>query len=137
VVAAAAKVIGATAGAGSVVELDGVELDGVGVGVLVGSALGVGVAVAVLVVAVVATGVGVGVAVVSAVAGPATAASDRPAVRATAATAASTLLIMFGFSLGEGFFGYAPKGNVRRRGGRRQVAGGTTMLDNRVGSPTG
>jgi hypothetical protein len=52
----------------------------------------------------------------SAAAGPATEASERPAVRVMAASAASIFFMGFGFSLGEGFVGYAPKGNARCRG---------------------
>ena len=74
----------------------------------------------------VATGAGVGTEAASAAAGATTTASERPAARVTAVTAARILFMVFGFSLGEGFFGYAHEGNVWRRGGRRQIVGGTT-----------
>jgi hypothetical protein len=60
---------------------------------------------------------GAGVVESSAEAGATTAASVRPAARATAVKAAKVLFMVFGFSLGEGFCGYARDGNVRRRRG--------------------
>jgi hypothetical protein len=96
-----AGVVGATVGSG-----DGV-VEGVSLGVVV------------------ATGAGVETGASSADAGATTAASDRPAARVTAVRAARIFFMVFGCSLGEGFFGYAHEGSVRRRGGRRQIVWGT------------
>jgi hypothetical protein len=118
-VAGAISVVGAGVGATvgvAVGATDGVELgavDGVELGVDGGVAFGVELA------------TGAGVDVVSADAGATNAASERLAAIATAVSAARVFFMMFGFSLGEGFFGYAHDGNVKRRRGDDVVIVGT------------
>jgi hypothetical protein len=112
VVGGAGGEVGATSGVGA-----GVEVVSGGVGAVVAVVTGVVgvVAAAGAVVGVeldVAAGAGVESGVSAADAGAITAASESPAARVTAVRAERILFMMFGFSLGEGLFGYAHEGNV-------------------------